>query len=96
MTNQKRYFAEIMHDVLIVLLVLSMILIAQRINKTIYRIGVLGLAASTFLQIGFGNIPPATKFGRSLKLLGIALGLLFAVFALGILIAPVFIGLTRG
>jgi hypothetical protein len=96
MTNQKRYFADVMHDVLIVLLVVSMILIAQRINKTLYRLGVLGLVASTFLQIGFGNIPSTTKFGRSLKLLGIALGILFSVFALGILLAPVFIGLTGG
>lgn len=95
-TNQKRYFAEIMHDILIILLILSMILIAQRINKLIYQIGIILLIFSTFLQIGFGNIPAATPFGRSMKLLVIALVIITLVFGLGIILAPVFVNLTRG
>jgi len=94
--NQKRYFAEVMHDILIGLLILSMILIAQRINRLLYQIGILMLVFSTFFQIGFGNIPSATPFGRSMKLLVIALAIIALVFGLGIILAPVFVNLTRG
>jgi len=94
--NQKQYFSDVMHNLLIVVLVLSMILIAQRINRYIYQIGIVMLVSSTFLQIGFGNIPANTSFGRSMKFLGIALAIVALVFGLGILLAPVFINLTRG
>jgi hypothetical protein len=96
MTGQKRYFSDVMHDILIVVLVLGMILIAQQLSKGVYKIGVIMLAAATFLQIGFGNIPSKTGFGRSMKLLGVALFIIVFVFGLGVLLAPIFVNFVRG
>jgi hypothetical protein len=96
MTNRKRYFSDVMHDILIVILVLGMILIAQQLSKGVYKVGVIMLAVATFLQIGFGNIPEKTRFGRSMKLLGIALFIIVFVFGLGVLLAPVFVNFVRG
>jgi hypothetical protein len=96
MTNRKRYFSDVMHDILIVILVLGMILIAQQLSKGVYKVGVIMLAVATFLQIGFGNIPEKTQFGKSMKLLGIALFIIVFVFGLGVLLAPVFVNFVRG
>ena len=96
MTNQNRYFSDFMHDILIVFLVLGMILIAQRINRQVYKYGVLMLVIATFLQIGFGNIPSRTRFRRSMMILGIALAIIFFVFGLGMILAPFFVSLARG
>jgi len=95
-SNQGRYFAEIMHDIMIVLLVLSLVLIAQQISKAVYKVGIVLLVTSTFFQIGFGNIPAQTRFGRTLKLLGIALLIIFFVFGMGALLAPIFVNIVRG
>lgn len=95
MNYVKRHFASVMHDILIISLILSMLLIAQQFNMLLYKVGIVLLVISTFLQIGFGNIPAATPFGKSLKFLGIALTIVAIVFVLGILLAPFFIGFTR-
>jgi hypothetical protein len=96
MINEKRYFTSIMHDVLIILMILSMILIAQQLSRFVYKVGVVMLVFSTILQIGFGNIPSSTPFWRSMKLLGIALLIVISVFLLGIVFSPFFIKITRG
>jgi len=96
MTGRKRYFSDVMHDILIVVLVLGMILIAQQFSKGVYKVGVITLAVATFLQIGFGNIPSKTRFGRSMKLLGIALFIIVFVFGLGVVLAPVLVNFVRG
>ncbi|RLE12458.1 hypothetical protein DRJ04_06165 [Candidatus Aerophobetes bacterium] len=94
--DRKRYFSDYMHDILIVLLVLSMILIAQQLSIKVYKWGIILLVFCTFLQIGFGNIPEKTPFWKSMKITGIAFGIIFLVFGLGIVIAPMLIKLTRG
>jgi hypothetical protein len=94
--KQTRYFAQTMQAVMILLLVLSMVLIAQQLSMGVYRAGIILLVVATFLQIGFGNIPAETRFWRSLKLLGIALLIIFFVFGLGALLAPVFVNIVRG
>jgi hypothetical protein len=94
--DQGRFFAEVMQDIMIVLLILSMVLIAQQFSMTVYKAGIVLLVVATFFQIGFGNIPSRTKFGRSLKLLGIALLIIFFVFGLGAVLAPIFVNIVRG
>lgn len=94
--NQGRYFAGIMHNVMIVLLILSMVLIAQQFSMSVYKVGIMLLVVATFFQIGFGNIPARTRFGRTLKLLGVALLIIIFVFGLGAILAPVFVNIVRG
>ncbi|MFW6139339.1 MAG: hypothetical protein ACOC7U_09210 [Spirochaetota bacterium] len=92
----KRAFASVMQAVMIVILLLSLVLIAQQISIRVYQIGFVMLVAATFLQIGFGNIPSEAGLWRSMKLLGIVLFILAAVFSLGIFVAPYLIKLARG
>ncbi len=94
--KQDRYFAETMQKVMIVLLVLSMVLIAQQFSIVVYKAGIMLLVVATCLQIGFGNIPAMTRFGKTLKMLGVALLIIFFVFGLGALLAPLFVNIVRG
>ena len=90
-----RPFAAALHMVLIALMLISFALIAQQSSQALYHLGFLLLIASTFVQIVFGNVPPETDFRRSMALLGMGLGIVAVVFALGILLAPILANLGR-
>ncbi|MBD3306628.1 hypothetical protein GF339_09485 [candidate division KSB3 bacterium] len=92
---QDKNFAEILHAVLVILMLLSFLLITQQSSKTIYQIGFVLLIASTFVQIVFGNVPPTANFTQSMKLLVIGLAIIATVFILGILLAPYLANLGR-
>lgn len=94
-SNRKKPFASVMQAALIILLLFSFVLITQQYSRTLYRVGFVLLAASTFVQIVFGNIPPTASFKRSMKLLGIGLAIIAMVFVLGIFIAPHLVNLGR-
>jgi len=85
-----------MQGVLIVLLILSLVLIAQQASFNLYHVGFLMLVISAIIQIGFGNVPPTSDFKKSMGLLGIYLLVIAAVFGLGIILAPTLIRLARG
>lgn len=85
-----------MQTILIGLLLLGMVLIAQQSNRDIYRAGMLLLIGATLIQIPFGNIPPESSFGQSMKYLAIGLAILAAVFGISILIVPYLLQLGRG
>ena len=91
----KRPFASIMQAILVALLIISFLLITQQTSKALYQIGFLLLAASTFMQIVFGNVPPSANFKRSMKILGIGLAIIAAVFSVGVLVAPYLVNLGR-
>jgi hypothetical protein len=92
---RKKNFAEVLHAILIILMLLSFILIAQQGSKIFYQIGFIVLVVSTFIQIVFGNVPPTANFKQSMKLLGIGLAIVVAVFVLGIILAPRLANLGR-
>jgi hypothetical protein len=92
---QEKNFAEIVHAILIILILLSFILIIQQESKILYQIGFILLVASTFVQIVFGNVPPTANFKQSMKLLGIGLTIVAAVFVLGVILAPHLANLGR-
>lgn len=96
MQKQKKPFATVLHAVLIVLLVISLILIAQQFSMKIYQVGLLLLGAAAITQIGFGNVPPNTNFAQSIKFLILIYVIIGAVFVVGILLAPTLIGMARG
>lgn len=88
-------FAARFQAILIGVMILGFALIAQSWSKTLYQIGLPLLVVTAFLQIAFGNIPPAAGFARSLKLLAVTWVAVAAVFGLGILLAPFLIDLGR-
>lgn len=91
----EKHFAEIVHAILIILILLSFILIIQQGSKILYQMGFILLVASTFIQIVFGNVPPTANFKQSMKLLGIGLTIVAVVFILGIILAPHLANLGR-
>ena len=73
--STRRPFATVMQGVLIVLLVISLVLIAQQAIRPL-SVGFLLLVVSAIVQIGFGNVPPTADFKKSMGLLGLYLLLL--------------------
>ncbi|CAN5903107.1 hypothetical protein BH24DEI2_BH24DEI2_08740 [soil metagenome] len=65
------------------------------VGLRLYQAGLVTLFVSSILQIAFGNLPPGANFGKSLRLLSIALGVVAAVFGTGILLVPFLTQLGR-
>src|ERR687891_85802 len=62
-------FAARFQAILIVVMFAAFLLILQQQNKQLYQIGLPLLVLAAFLQIAFGNIPPSTRFVKSMGLL---------------------------
>ena len=90
-----RTFPERLETTLIVGLVLGILLIAQRYNLTLYKVGLCILVASTLLQIAVGNLKKDASAGRSLYFIAKVLLVVAAVFGLGILLVPYFSEMGR-
>lgn len=95
MSGRRRSFPERLELVLIAGLVGGILLIAQRYNLTLYRIGLCVLVASTLLQIAVGNLHKDASVGRSLWFIAKVLLVVASVFTLGVLLVPTFAGLGR-
>ena len=91
----KRTFTSVMQLLLVLLMLLSIILIGQRSAFVGYKAGLILLVITTLSQIAFGNIPPAARFGRSMRMYAIFMGVTIAIFALSIVAAPLLVGLGR-
>ena len=96
MQETKTPFAARLQTILIGLLLLGMVLIAQQSNRDVYTAGMLLLIGATLIQIPFGNVPPESSFGQSMKFLVIGLAILATVFGISILIVPYLLQLGRG
>ncbi|NIN00761.1 MAG: hypothetical protein GTO24_22570 [candidate division Zixibacteria bacterium] len=94
-SHSRKPFATVMQATLVILLLLSFALITQQRSRILYQMGFVLLAASTFVQIVFGNVPPTADFKRSMKILGIGLSIIATIFVLGIVIAPHLVNLGR-
>ncbi|NAZ37866.1 hypothetical protein [Rubellimicrobium sp. CFH 75288] len=88
-------FPERAERVLIAALLLAILLIAQPWDIRVFRAGLILLVAATLLQIAVGNLPKDASTGRSLALIGLILGIVAAVFGIGILLTPFLSGLGR-
>jgi membrane protease YdiL (CAAX protease family) len=91
----KKPFAARFQSILIIVLILSLVLIAQQFSKTVYQIGIVMLIVSTFLQIGASNIDPKADFKGSMKVMGIAMTIVAVVFTAGIYLVPIFLHLGK-
>lgn len=94
MTGQ-RTFTSVMQLLLVFLMLLSIILIGQRISFVGYKVGLLLLTISTLSQIAFGNISPNARFGKSMRMYAIYMAITAVLFAISIALAPVLVNLGR-
>jgi hypothetical protein len=88
-------FAARFQAILIVVLFATFLLILQQGNKQLYQIGLPLLVVAAFLQIAFGNIPPSTRFVKSMGLLLLTWGIVAALIVIAVRITPNLIQLGR-
>ena len=93
--KNKIAFGARMQIIVIVSMVVSFGLIIQKMNMTLYKIGLLLLIVSALSQMAFGNMPSEADFKEGKKIMIIAYTIVACVFGLGILIAPVLIKIGR-
>lgn len=86
---RSRPFPERASQVLIAVMVVGIVLIAQRYSVILYRWGVCLLVGATFLQIAVGNLPAQASAARSIALSAAILALVAAVFLAGIWLVPI-------
>ena len=88
-------FPERAERVLIGAMLLGMLLILQRYSLPVFQAGLAILVVSTFLQIAVGNIPKNGSVAGSLLRIVVLLGIIAAIFVLGIFLVPTLSGLGR-
>ncbi len=81
-------FAARFQAILIVVLFATFVLILQQGSKPLYQIGLPVLVVAAFLQIAFGNIPPATNFLKSMGLLLLTWAIMAVLIVISINITP--------
>ncbi len=91
----KAAFAAKMQVAVIISMVLSFVLIIQRINMALYNTGLVLLIVSALSQMAFGNMPSDASFKEAKKIMIIAFAIVICVFVGGILLAPVLIKIGR-
>jgi hypothetical protein len=94
-SRQPLPFAARFQAMLIVVLFATFLLILQQGNKQLYQIGLPLLVVAAFLQIAFGNIPPSTRFVKSMGLLLLTWGIVAALIVIAVQITPSLIQLGR-
>jgi len=93
--KRKAAFAARMQTAVIVSMIVSFILIIQKMNDGLHKAGLFLLIISALSQMAFGNMPPEANFKEAKKVMIIAFGIVACVFGLGIILAPVLIGIGR-
>jgi len=88
-------FAARFQAILIVVMFAAFVLILQQGNKQLYQFGLPVLVVAAFLQIAFGNIPPATGFVKSMGLLLLTWGIVAVLIVVAVRITPNLIQLGR-
>jgi lysylphosphatidylglycerol synthetase-like protein (DUF2156 family) len=88
-------FAARFQAVLIVVMFAAFLTILQQANKTLYQVGLPVLVVAAFLQIAFGNIPPTTRFMKSMGLLILTWAIVAVLIVLSIYLTPSLIQLGK-
>jgi formate hydrogenlyase subunit 3/multisubunit Na+/H+ antiporter MnhD subunit len=88
-------FAAMFQAVLIVVMFVAFLLILQQNVKVLYQIGLPVLVVAAFLQIAFGNIPPNTRFVKSMGLLAMTWAIVAILIYVAVQITPSLIQLGQ-
>ena len=91
----KTAFAAKMQTAVIISMILSFVLIIQKMNMALYRTGLVLLIVSALSQMAFGNMPSEASFKEARRIIIIAFIIVACVFGGGILLAPVLIKIGR-
>ena len=94
-SRQALPFAARFQAILIVVMFATFLLILQQGNKQLYQIGLPLLVLAAFLQIAFGNIPPSTRFAKSMGLLLMTWAIIAVLIVVAVWITPSLIQLGR-
>jgi len=93
--RQSLPFAARFQAILIVVMFAAFVLLLQQGNKQLYQIGLPVLVVAAFLQIAFGNIPPTTRFLKSMGLLVMTWAIVAVLIVVAVQITPSLIQLGR-
>ena len=93
--KRKAAFAARMQTAVIFTMIVSFIFIIQKMSDGLHKVGLLLLIISALSQMAFGNMPPEANFKEAKKVMIIAFCIVACIFGLGILLAPVLIGIGR-
>jgi hypothetical protein len=93
--EKKAAFGARMQIIVIIVMIVSFALIIQKLNMTLYKVGLLLLIVSALSQMAFGNMPSEASFKEGKKIMMIAYSIVACVFGLGILLAPILIKIGR-
>jgi hypothetical protein len=91
----KTAFGGRMQTVVIISMITSFLLIIQKANSTLHKVGLMLLIASAISQMAFGNISSEATFKESKKVIIVAYLIVACVFGLGIILAPILIKIGR-
>ena len=93
--KKKVAFGARMQIIVIISMIVSFALIIQKMNMTLYKVGLVMLIVSALSQMAFGNMPSEADFKEGRKIMIIAYTIVACVFGIGILLAPVLIKIGR-
>lgn len=96
MKEKSTPFASRLQLALIIMLLISLILVAQQANKQVYQLGLIMLVINTILQIGASNVSPTADANKTGRIMLTAFVIVVIVFAVSILLTPYLIHLGRG
>jgi hypothetical protein len=93
--KKKAAFGARMQIIVLLSMIISFAFIIQKMNLTLYKIGLVLLIVSALSQMAFGNMPSEANFKEGRKIMIIAYTIVACVFGIGILLAPVLIKIGR-
>jgi hypothetical protein len=88
-------FAQKAQNVVMVLLIISLVLVAQQFSNALYKFGVMSLFVVVLLQIAVSNVAPTAGLRKTLTKSAIILGIVVLIFAFSIWITPWLVGLGQ-
>ena len=93
--KKKAAFGARMQIIVLLSMIVSFAFIIQKVNMTLYKVGLVLLIVSALSQMAFGNMPGEADFKEGKKIMIIAYTIVACVFGLGILLAPILIKIGR-
>jgi hypothetical protein len=91
----KAPFAYRLQSIFVLLMMISVVMIAQQWVSGIYKAGIVLLFVSVLLNMAVSNVPSHHGFARTLKLSALFLLIVVVIFAVSIAIVPTLYQLGR-
>lgn len=88
-------FAQRVQNVVMVLLVASLLLVAQQLSQPLYKVGMLTLLVMVPVQIAVSNVAPAAGVRKTIAKSLIILAIVAMLIIFSIWVAPILVGLGR-